>query len=320
MLKARIFTAVWVLAASMPAGAIELEHGLLVELDWADTRLRAPEGRSTDTETSIGTLELSLAALFSPRWRTDLILLAEAIGATDSADYRPSAGAEDKRPDRLHIEEFTLGYSGANVEAELGRMTLPFGRFETALLSDPQTLEIGEASTEAGLRAAWRIGDGYLGGALFDGNLRSIAPDEAGYIVFAGWVGEALQLEAGYLSAMHAGKDAPALVDLALHAQADPWFAGIEWVGALSASRGERPRALHAEFGRVVGADWSLALRYQQTSGFPVLDDGDGRYREWAFGVNRSLGEHFVLGLEYARGREARLRSHATLARLTVEF
>lgn len=319
-MKARIVTAVWALAASLPAGAVEFEQGLLLEFDWADTRTRGVEGRSADTETSIGTLELSLAARFSPRWRTDLILLAEDIGATDHAEYLPSEGAEDKRPNRLHIEEFTLGYSGANVELELGRMTLPFGRYETALPGDPQTLEIGEASTEAGLRGAWRIGDGYLGGALFDGNLRSIAPDEAGYIVFAGWVGETLQLEAGYLSAMHAGRDAPALVDLALQAQADPWFAGIEWVGAASARRGERPRALHAEFGRVIGDDWSLALRYQYTAGFSVLEDGDGRYREWAVGVNHALGEQLVLGVEYARGREAGARQNAMLARMTLEF
>lgn len=320
MVKTRMLPTVWALAASAPVGAVEFEQGLLVELDWADTRMRGAEGRGANTETSIGTLELGLGARFSSRWRTDLILLAEDIGATDHADYLPSEGAEDKRPNRLHIEEFTLGYSGANVEAGLGRMTLPFGRYETALLSDPQTLEIGEASTEAGLRAAWGLGEAYLGGALFDGNLRSIAPDEAGYIVFAGWGGETLQFEAGYLSAMHAGRDAPALVDLALQVQADPWFAGIEWVGAASARRGERPRALHAEFGRVIGDDWSLALRYQHTAGFSVLDDGDGRYREWAFGLNHSFNEHIVLGVEYARGREARARQNAMLARLTLEF
>ena len=300
--------------------AVELEYGALLEIDWTRSTLRQSEQRSTAADWSAGTLAMSLSAAFGPHWGADLVLLAEDIGVTDHNDYLPADGAEDKRPDRLHVDELTFGYTSENFDAAVGRMTLPFGRFETALLSDPQTLEIGETQTEFGAHAVYRTGDVHFGAAAFNGNLRSIAPDRAGYAAYAGWEIEPLQLTLGYLSAQHAGKDAPALVDLAAALHTGVWFVGAEWVGAPHTGRGQQPRALHVEVGREFGSVWGAGLRYQQTSRFEVLDEGSGRFREWAVGLNRELFELVHLGVEYAVGDEDGPRQHLTLVRLTVEY
>ncbi len=276
--------------------------------------------RESATDTSISTLELDLAAEFTPHWRTDLVLLAEDIGVTDHNDFIPADDAEDKRPDKLHVEEFTLGYTGETVEAAAGRMTVPFGVFATALLSDPQTLEVGETATEAGAWLAYRSGDWYVGAGAFDGNLRSVAPDENGYLAFVGWQNDQVEIQLGYLSSQYAGKDAPELFNLAAVGQLDAWFASGEFVGALSSEQGQRPRAFALELGREFVGSWNSAVRYQQTSGFSVLDGGDERYEEWAVGVNYALNDFINLGLEYAIGEESEPQQHATLARVAITF
>lgn len=175
-----------------PVSAYELGYAGLVEIDWDRSSLRDAGQRTLTIDPSIATFELALSANVTPQWSTNLVMLAEDIGVTDNADYMPTPGATDKRPDRLHIEEFTFGYSSNIFEAAVGRMTLPFGKLQTGLLSDPQVLVLGETSTEMGARALYRNGEAYLGGAIFDGNLRSVAPDETGYIAFVGWETEEL--------------------------------------------------------------------------------------------------------------------------------
>lgn len=308
------------LLGGAPAQALDVRHAGLIEIDWMRTSLRAEGQRELTTDTAVATLELGLTAQLTPAWHSDLLLLAEDIGATDHNEYIPAEGATDKRPDRLHIEEFTLGYTSAFFSAAAGRMAVPFGRFESQFLSDPQTLEAGETLTEAGARAAYRYGEWQFGAALFDGNLRSTAPDTSGYSLSLGWEDDQRYFGVGYLSDQYAADPAPSMVDLAFGWHGERLAAGAELVGAPRARDGERPRILHAELGWEALPDWQLGLRYQATSRFSVLDGGNGRFREWAVGTNRAFSEHIAVGVEYAVGREGGLRQHATLARLTVTF
>lgn len=308
------------LACSSAAQALDLRHAGLIEFDWMRTSLRSDGQRELTTDAALATLELGLTAQLTPAWHSDLLLLAEDIGAADHNEYIPAAGATDKRPDRLHIEEFTFGYSNAFFSAAAGRMTVPFGRFETQFLSDPQTLETGETQTEAGARAAYQYGNWRLGAGLFDGNLRSTAPDTAGYSLSLGWEGDRHYFGLGYLSDQYAADPAPSMLDLAFGWHGERLVAGVELTGAARTRAGERPRALHAELGWEALPDWQLGLRYQATSRFSVLDGGNGRFREWAVGTNRAFNEHIGVGMEYAIGREGGVRQHAALARLTVTF
>lgn len=302
------------------AKALELIHAGLIEIDWMRTSLRADGTRELASDAALATLELGLIAQLAPEWHSDLLLLAEDIGVTDHNDYIPAEGATDKRPDRLHIEEFTLGYDRGPFSAAAGRMTVPFGRFETRFLSDPLTLEAGETLTEAGARAAYQYDNLLFGAGLFKGNLRSTAPDVSGYSLALGWDDERHYLGLGYLSDQYAADQAPAMLDLAAGWRGERFVAGLEFTGAPRTRAGARPRALHAELGWEAGPDWQLGLRYQRTSRFSVLDGGDGQFQEWAVGTNRAFSDHIGVGMEYAIGREGGVRQHATLARLTVTF
>lgn len=308
------------LLGSTAAQAVEFTHAGLLEFDWARTTLRTDGQRTITTDPSLATLELGLTAQFTPAWHSDLLLLAEDIGATDHNDYIPAAGATDKRPDRLHVEEFTLGYAGEALSAAIGRMTVPFGVYETVFLSDPQTLEVGETMTEAGGRAAYQYGHWQFGTAVFNGNLRSVAPDTTGYSLSVRWDNELHYASLGYLSDQYAADLAPALMNLALGMNGGQMSARLEFTGAPHARQGARPRALHGEVAWEPRSDWQLGLRYQQTSRYSVLEGGSGRYREWAVGTNHAFNEHVSVGLEHAMGRESGARQHATLARLTVSY
>lgn len=308
------------LLASPASVALELSYAALLEIDWTRTSLRAGGERNLETDPSVGTLELGLAAALTPHWHADLLLLAEDIGVTDRHAFLPAEGATDKRPDRLHVEEFTLGYTTDTLDAAIGRMTVPFGRFETIFLSDPLTLEVGEAMTEAGARAAYTLGNWQFGAGVFDGNLRSIAPETEGYTLSLGWEDGIRHVSVGYLSDQYAGAPAPALIDVALGLRGERLAARLEFTGAPRTEYGIRPQALHAELAWQLDAAWEAGLRYQRTSGFPVLDGGDGRYREWAAGMNYALNQHIGVGVEYAAGRERGSRLHSTLVRLTVTY
>lgn len=303
------------------ARCLEFTHAGQVEIDWTRTTLRANGQRSLQSEPSVGgVLELGLSARISSAWHADLVLLAEDIGVTDRHDFLPADGATDKRPDHLHVEEFTLGYTTEAFEAAVGRMAVPFGLYETVLLSDPLTLEVGEAMTEAGVRAAYRQGHWQFGAALFDGNHRSNAPESSGYSVSLGWDDARHYISLGYLSDQYAGDPAPSIVDAALGLRGERVTARLEFTGAPTTQHGIRPRALHAELAWEPRADWELGLRYQRTSGFSVLEGGDGRFQGWAAGMNHALNEHLGVGLEYAVGSEGSSRLHATLARMTLTF
>lgn len=309
------------LLAGPAAQALELTHAGLVEIDWTRTTVRAGGERRYESEPSVGgLLELGLSARITSAWHADLVLLAEDIGVTDRHDYLPAEGATDKRPDRPHVEEFTLGYTTDNFAAAAGRMAVPFGVFDSMFLSDPLTLEVGETMTEAGARAAYAWGDWQFGAAVFGGNLRSNAPETSGYSVSVGWDDSVRYVSVGYLSDQYAADQAPALVDVALGLRGERLSARLEFTGAPTAEYGVRPQALHAELAWQADAAWELGLRYQQSSGFPVLDGGNGRFRGWAAGMNHALSERIGVGLEYAIGREGDARLHATLARLTLTF
>lgn len=74
---------------------------------------------------------------------------------------------EDDAPDTWEVDEggITIGKSGEYPYfVSVGRMYVPFGAYETRLVSDPLTLEIGEAR-EAAIQVGYEAGD--LSGSFF---------------------------------------------------------------------------------------------------------------------------------------------------------
>lgn len=307
--------------APTAAHAIEWDWSMLVEAEYSD--LRSDDGSSRDhrQDAYIATFELATGLQFNEHWRTDLVLLAEDIGNTDHNDYAPSPGATDQRPDELHVDHLTLGYSRGPYSFAAGRYTLPFGQYRTAVISDPQTLEVGETASDLAISIAGSHGRLSWHLDWFEGNRRSSAPEESGLAAGIEWQAtEKLRVGTGYLSNQHAGRGMPALWDLYAAAELGPWQLHAEYVGAAVERNGERPRAWSLDAAYSLDDRWSAGARWQATDRFGVLDGGDGSYRELALAVSCQVTGQLGLALEYSRGEEGPASARQWLLQVSSTF
>lgn len=310
-----------IMLAASPAAAAEFEFGGTLEFEYADTRTRVARVTDDQDNAYIATLELAAGAQFNPNWRADLVLLAEDIENTDPAEFRPQTRETSDRPDELHVEEFVISYSRENYSVSAGRYTLPFGNFETAVLSDPQTLEAGETMTSLGATFRQELGDISWHLSWFNGNLRDSSDDEDGFVIGAEWqLNDAWRFGGGYLSVQGAGKDAPRLYDLYLSGEVGNWTLGAEFVGATSERNGEKPQTWSLDAAYAIDEQWTVGGRWQQTDRFGVLDGGDGDYEELAMAVHYVMFDNVNVGLEYADGDEGSSDYEQWLLQVAISF
>ena len=310
-----------IILAVSPAVAADFEIGSTLEFEYANSRTRAGNVTTEQDQAYLATLELGAGIQFNPHWRADLVLLAEDIGNTIAAEFRPQIREASDRPDELHVEEFVISYSRDNYSLATGRYTLPFGNFETAVLSDPQTLVAGETTTSLGATFRQELGDINWHLSWFNGNLRDTADDEDGFTIGAEWqLSDAWRVGAGYLSAQGVGKDAPSLYDLYLAGEVGALSLGAEFVGATTERNGEKPRTWSIDAAYAMDEQWTVGGRWQQTDRFSVLDGGDGEYEELAMAVHYAMFENVNVGLEYADGEEGSSDYEQLLLQVAVSF
>ena len=308
-------------AATTPAAAAEFEIGGTLEFEYADARTRVAGVTDDQDNAYIATLELAAGVQINPNWRADLVLLAEDIENTDPAEFRPQAHETSDLPDELHVEEFVISYSRDNYSLSAGRYTLPFGNFETAVLSDPQTLEAGETATSLGTTFRQQLGDVSWHLSWFNGNLRDSSDDEDGFVLGAEWkLNDAWRVGGGYISAQGAAKDAPRLYDLYVAGEIGDWTLGAEFVGATRQRNGAKPQTWSLDAAYAINEQWSVGGRWQQTDRFAVLDGGDGDYEELAVAVHYALFDNVNVGLEYANGDEGSSDYEQLLLQVAVSF
>jgi outer membrane cobalamin receptor len=310
-----------VMLAASPATAAEYEFGGTLEFEYADTRTRVAGVTDDQNNAYLATLELASGIQFNPNWRADLVLLAEDIENTDPAEFRPLIHETSDRPDELHVEELVLSYSRDNYSLSAGRYTLPFGNFETAVLSDPQTLEAGETKTSLGATFHQELGDISWHLSLFNGNLRDSSDDEDGFVLGAEWqLNDAWRVGGGYISAQGAGKNAPRLYDLFVAGEIGNWTLGAEFVGAAGEHNGEKPQTWSLDAAYAINDQWTVGGRWQQTDRFGVLDSGDGNYEELAMAAHYAMFDNVNVGLEYADGDEGSSDYELWLLQVAVSF
>lgn len=147
-----------------------LQIGGTVEIEGAYEHRRLPgEKNQSSSAFELATVELVFDAFISPEIRAHLILdyeEGEGIGLDEALiHYR----AEDVcRPDCSCNSPWF---------ASLGKMTLPFGYYESHFISDPTTLQLGETQEIAALIGA-RSGPVTLAGAVFNGDLDEVGKDD----------------------------------------------------------------------------------------------------------------------------------------------
>ncbi|MBL3590972.1 MAG: LbtU family siderophore porin [gamma proteobacterium endosymbiont of Lamellibrachia anaximandri] len=128
------------------SGLVEIETG------YSD----GPDGSQSDI--SLATVELGIDAQVTLWVNAHVLILYEEDGS-DSPEIDEGIVTLQNQA----ISPFSLA---------IGRMTLPFGNYESAMVSDPLTLEIGEIR-EAALQAGYNPGGFYSSAFIFNGETKT---------------------------------------------------------------------------------------------------------------------------------------------------
>ena len=309
------------------SGVIEVEAGY--------TSTDPAGGESTDdSDIALSTVELGIGAKIVDHVSGDILFLYE-----DGED--------------IVVDEGFITIDGEDVVPlylRAGEMYVPFGNFESHMISDPLTLEIGE-TREAALQVGTETGGFYGSAFVFNGDVNEVDEEDdhinnfganAGFgmerdafsidvgasyinnlIDADGWEG-VMEDEAVDLKDYVGGVGAYAIVGvgpLTLIGEYVTALDDIEWVdGGGNLTNADQIAAWNAEigFGFAIGAkEATLAVAYQGTDNAQNILP-ETRYLG-SFGV--SIFENTSLALEYMMGEyENDDEETALTAQLAIEF
>ncbi|HIJ84939.1 MAG: hypothetical protein HW380_1233 [Magnetococcales bacterium] len=274
--------------------------------------------RSQTSDVTVATAELAAEAKINNWAKGKVVLLHEEAGADKEID----------------VDEATITIANPEVTPAFlsgGLMTLPFGSYETFMVSDPLTLDLGE-TTETALRLGFE--HSHYSGSVFAFNGEA---EKTGTNSHLRGVGANLAYNRDYdIAKVHVGSDIISALDdsngitdspvdettmqkhlpgLSLHTRigVGPVTALAEYVGALKRfdssemlwnTRGARPWAFNSELGYawdLMGHQGTVAAGYQQTAEAGGLMLPKRRFRG---GVNWSVFEDTELAFEWAHDRD----------------
>lgn len=280
------------------------------------------DARHGDSESSLtlATLELDFSARISSAVRADIALLYE-----------------DDGDNPLDVDVAAMTYEPTETwHLTAGQVYLPFGRYETRMISDPLTLELGETRETALLAGYTRAG---FSGALylFDGDARAQSAQwidnfgiDLGYALQGDGYG--LNVQLGYINDLG---DSDGLIDTAgeIHQRVGGLAFGAilelgpftligESVGARHAfESGETPSAYNVEAAyafTLAGRQAGLALGRQETR------DAAGTelpHKHSIATLSLGLLEETAIGLQVSSSEDYQgERSRALLVQLSSEF
>lgn len=288
-------------------------HGLLE----AEAYYAKPNDSDEESDLTLATAELSIEAT-----------LNEAVGGHLTLLYEEEDGEEDD----IEVDEAVISLTspgqlfGQTPSVHVGRMYVPFGMFNSYMVSDPLTLEIGETQDTAALFAlegdVWVLKAGVFNGDVdADGDDNHIDNFVASfelmpvenlafgfsYINDLAESDNELVQEAALYSSNVAGGSA------FLSAQCGQFGLELEYLTALDdfdsaliaiggGLTGKRPEAWNIELAWMPTEKVQLAARYEEANDF---QEDVKRYGATA---SYGLHEHVIIALEY-------LRSDADVAR-----
>lgn len=300
-------------------------HGL-IELE---AMYNKPEGVDESSDLTLATVELGLGIQATDYLGGHILLLWEE-NETEPVDL-------DEAVVRLTVPSTVWGMKAGFTG---GKMYLPFGKFNSFMITDPLTLDLGETNQSAGLLtlegAKWSLQTGAFSGET---------DTEGDNDTIDGWVAaleiqptEGFGLGASLLSDL-AESDMELVGDEALYKEsvmaASAWISyqigqfGLEaeyltaldrfesaLVG-LSDLTGDRPSAWNLELAWMPNERLQVAGRYEQA------DDFQDDVIRYGTTISYGLFEHAVLALEYlrsdAKGPDAD-SDHTVTAQLAFEF
>jgi len=362
MLRGGFWIVSILLLATDPALAVSEDSNATIEsLEARIEALEASGGSSPLT----GRLHLGGIVELEARWSktesedptSDLVVASALLSAESQLNERVGGHIVllyEEGGTGLDVDEAVISLTCpgplAGMEAGLnaGKLYLPFGHFETHLISDPLTLELGETNDTA---ARFSLTGGMLEFrlAVFNGETDALGDDdvidslaaaldlEAGEGVEFGvsWINDLAESDNGLVTDAAGYGDSVAGFSAFASFERPPFHLGIEYLGALERFdpqvvdaaatldpdnpgdlTGRKPLAFNLELALELAEEFEVAVRYEQADDFR---DDLVRY-----GVAGSYGlfEGTVLALEYLHGETDTPDSvsHTVTAQLALEF
>lgn len=300
--------------------------GVVVEVEAAYEKI----GDEASTDVSVATFEVGLEAEPMEGVRGEATLLWEE-GDSDSLDV-----------DAAFIE--LGGTEAVPLAISAGRLYLPFGAFNSFMVSDPLTVELGETrETAVALSGEWKSFTAWAG--AFAGE-RDDAEDIANAAAALGWSpveGLTLGVSAssdlgeggGYVDDLNevlanegtaekaAGFSAFLLLergDWSLSAEYLGAAEDLEWTDAEGETTAVRPRAWHVDVAYAFNDAWSAAVRYEGSKEFKA---GEMPEHQGGAALFWQINPFAVLGAEYLCGTfedEASDDRHLATVQVALEF
>lgn len=295
----------------------------LIEAEASFTHI---EGSSEEDDLRLSTVQIGLEAEFTP-W-----LGGHVIGLWEDEDTEP-----------MVVDEAVLSLTspwqvGGQIPAlHLGRQYLPFGKFESRMISDPLTLELGETHTTAAVLALngehWNASLGTFTGSVDNGDdgldswvaaLETTPCD--GLSVGASWLSDLAESDAALVQKEALYNDDVAGWSVFVALRHGDFGLTAEYLAAVDRFKpeqveggedltGRRPQAWNLEL------TWQVLEQLQLTGRYEEANDYRADLRRYGASSSYGLCDYALLAVEYlhadARGEET---SHTLMAQLAVEF
>ena len=279
------------------------------KLEYADRRTEARARITNETGSRLDEATLEFAGKFRTFPDVMLSVATEDIGASEY--------------ESAFVKELILSHSfSANRTVAVGRMKLPFGAFQTAVLTDPETKKLGETKTDAGLgvrdkddtaRLAWNA-------TVFANGYRTTDHQGGGLTANLLWRATTRwSIGAGAVGRQYSRTGSPDLANVYARMQARAWRFSGEYVTALNDEAGAKPRALSVDGTFVLTPSISLGVRAQ--TALRALEPGPPmKYEESALAVRYTASAYLTTGIELLKGLQRNESTSERVRKVTVQL
>lgn len=303
-------------------------HGILE----TEASYTSPDDGDDESDLTLATAELSIEATMN-----------EYVGGHLTLLYEEEEGEDDD----VDVDEAVISltyprevFGGQTPSLHVGRMYVPFGMFNSYMVSDPLTLELGETQDTAALFALegelWAFKVGIFDGEVdadgdknhidnFVASLEMMPMENLAFGV--SYINDLAESDAGLVEDDDFYSDNVAGSSIFLSAQYAQFGLEVEYLTALDdfdddddlidEVTGDRPEAWNLELAWMPTAKLQFAARYEQAN--DILDDVERYGATVAYGFN----EYASIALEFLRA-EADVEEDDTFdvvtAQLALEF
>lgn len=216
------------------------------------------DGETNTSDISLATVELGIDHQLNDNVSGSLLFLYE----------------EGENDDQIAVDEAVISVQlNEQIGLEVGRMYVPFGQFESFMVSDPLTLEVAETQEEA-ILVRWE--KEALSAAAYVFKDDEDASDKIDdYGMNLAYDSEKLSASVAYISDVNDKSDAEhsaSGVTMIASARFEPVIVIAEHVSVDTLADGSKPKATNLEVGFDLGHDKTLALAHQTTDEAAGLD------------------------------------------------